>query len=523
MKSKNILAGLLALTFVFGGATMPAAVSSFDTAITASADSEVPESGELGDNITWKLDEDGTLVISGTGKMDFGGSGSPWGDNEVIKSVYIKNGITDIGKDAFNFCMSLTEISIPSSVTSIGNGAFYYCPELTEINIPNGVASIGINAFSHCEQLETINIPDSVASIGAGAFSNTAWLQKKQKEDPLVVVNNILIDGTKCEGSVTIPDDVKSINDSAFSTNVNLTEITIPDGVKKIGHDAFYGCTELTNVTIADSVRDIDYNAFVACEKLKEITLPASLEHLGNGAFTGTQLLKDLSTDPQKAVVIDNWLISMPTSTEPVFPEGVVGIADNVYIQGEFQLPDTLKYIGKYAVTDAIREKSKMHDKLEIPAGVIRIGEMAFNYKAKELVLHEGLEYIGGGAFQNITAKEVLVPGTVTYIGEKALGYLDNEKINGFTIKGYNGTAAQMYAKANGFVFVSLGNKPPMKGDLNIDGTVNVTDVSMLAAHVKGVKKMYDTAAADLNGDGSINVTDISQLAAHVKGIKKLS
>ncbi|WP_295154123.1 dockerin type I repeat-containing protein [uncultured Ruminococcus sp.] len=62
-----------------------------------------------------------------------------------------------------------------------------------------------------------------------------------------------------------------------------------------------------------------------------------------------------------------------------------------------------------------------------------------------------------------------------------------------------------------------------LRGDLNGDGAVNVSDVSILAAHVKGVKKMSDASAADLNGDGSINVSDIAMLAAHVKGIKKLS
>ena len=69
--------------------------------------------------------------------------------------------------------------------------------------------------------------------------------------------------------------------------------------------------------------------------------------------------------------------------------------------------------------------------------------------------------------------------------------------------------------------YLSFGLGIP-KGDINKDGVVNVSDISMLAAHVKGIKKLSDTSAADLNGDGNVNVTDISMLAAHVKGIKKL-
>ena len=61
-----------------------------------------------------------------------------------------------------------------------------------------------------------------------------------------------------------------------------------------------------------------------------------------------------------------------------------------------------------------------------------------------------------------------------------------------------------------------------VKGDINGDGKVSVTDISQLAAHVKGVKALANETAADLNGDGKVSVTDVSQLAAHVKGIKEL-
>ena len=60
-------------------------------------------------------------------------------------------------------------------------------------------------------------------------------------------------------------------------------------------------------------------------------------------------------------------------------------------------------------------------------------------------------------------------------------------------------------------------------GDLNLDGKVDVTDLSLLAAHVKGVKELKDEELGDINGDGSINVADISKVAAHVKGIKELA
>ena len=60
-------------------------------------------------------------------------------------------------------------------------------------------------------------------------------------------------------------------------------------------------------------------------------------------------------------------------------------------------------------------------------------------------------------------------------------------------------------------------NKP---GDINGDGNINVTDLTLTAAHVKSARCLTDDAQllADVNGDGKVNITDITRLAAHIKG-----
>ena len=103
--------------------------------ITANAAS----SGTCGDNLTWTLDDSGTLTISGTGDMyDYTWSTpSPWySSRSSIKTVIIENGVTSIGYRAFYDCSSLTSITIPDSVTSIGDWAFEDCSNLTSITIP---------------------------------------------------------------------------------------------------------------------------------------------------------------------------------------------------------------------------------------------------------------------------------------------------------------------------------------------------------------------------------------------------
>ena len=109
--------------------------------------------GKNGDNITWVLDDNGTLTLSGSGEMENYESFyeyAPWHYNNPIIKVSISDGITRIGNYAFYDCYDLASVTIPNSVTSIGYKAFSGCSALTSVTIPNSVTSIVNNAFSGC-------------------------------------------------------------------------------------------------------------------------------------------------------------------------------------------------------------------------------------------------------------------------------------------------------------------------------------------------------------------------------------
>lgn len=88
--------------------------------------------GAKGSNLSWRLDSEGALTISGTGKMKnydlkiLFGEEAPWKKKDV-KTVVIDNGVVSIGDSAFYGCTNLTDVTIPDSVTSIGDSAFYGC------------------------------------------------------------------------------------------------------------------------------------------------------------------------------------------------------------------------------------------------------------------------------------------------------------------------------------------------------------------------------------------------------------
>ena len=172
--------------------------------------------------ITWTLSDDGTLTISGTDMPNYGSGNAPWySQNDKIKEVEIKYGVTSIGDCAFQYC-SFTSITIPNSVTSIGTYAFHDCTSPTSITIPNSVTSIGYCAFGLCRRLTSITIPNSVTSIESEAFYGCSGLT-----------------------SVTIPNSVTNIGSEAFSDCSALTSITIPNSVTSIGERAFDGCSRL--------------------------------------------------------------------------------------------------------------------------------------------------------------------------------------------------------------------------------------------------------------------------------------
>ena len=129
----------------------------------------IVDSGTCGAEVTWTLDSDGVLTISGSGYMcDYGSSGAPW--HGRVKSAVIAEGVTSIGWCAFYDCASLTSVTIPDSVTRIGSYAFYDCRSLTSVTIPDSVTRIGDGAFEGCTSLTSVTIPDSVTSIGGDTF-----------------------------------------------------------------------------------------------------------------------------------------------------------------------------------------------------------------------------------------------------------------------------------------------------------------------------------------------------------------
>ncbi len=269
-------------------------------------------------------------------------------------SITIPNSVTSIGDYAFYNCTGLTSVIIGNSVTSIGESAFYNVPNIvyngtatgspwgarsingyvegylvyadakkttllvcssaaTDITIPNSVTSIRYNAFRDCTDLSHVvwNVDEYryIRSLTATPFvygndfdirkQITSFVFGKEVDN----IPNCLCNGMSNLTSITIPDGVTSIGQSAFYGCTGLKSVIMGNSVTSIGAYAFRGCTALTSVTIPNSVTSIEEAAFYDCTGLTSITIPNSVTSIERDAFrycTGlTYIRVEAQTPPQ--------------------------------------------------------------------------------------------------------------------------------------------------------------------------------------------------------------------------------
>ena len=423
------------------------------------ADVTVIQSGTYGENLTWILDDEGTLTISGEGDMEgFGNFGMPYFYEDEIRNVVLEAGITSIdsgafrwldnlesvtipgtvrkiGYEAFAYCNSLQEIVIPESVEEIAEGAFYSCSglkgiwvkeentyyssdengilynkdktilitapgSLQEIIIPEGVKKIEKNAFSDCYNLQEIIIPEGVEEIGENAFAACDELK-----------------------SVTIPGSVKEIGDFAFQGCNSLKDISIQDGVGEIGEHAFYECDDLESVTIPGSVKEIGDCAFSGCRNLKSIVISEGVEEIGECAFYKCDDLESV-TIPSSVKQIEGDAFFKCTSLKGIWVK-----EKNAYFSSDENgiLYDKKK---KTLITCPI----KTGGEIIIPDSVECIGKEAFrSNQAESIVIPNSVKIIESFAFCSCSKiKEIVIPNSVTEIGDCAFG--DCAKLKSVTI-----------------------------------------------------------------------------------------
>ncbi len=406
-------------------------------------------SGICGDDVSWNLSTDGTLTITGFGKIpNYESVNSvPWmlfmGQ---IRKIVIKPGITAIGDFAFEGASSVASVEIPDSVIYIGKAALKDCSSLSSI-VFNGVErewdaipkintwNSGVGAYKlTCKSLVPSNTNGTLGSLtwsvsngilsidGTGAINDftsgsTPW------HDYAANINNIVI-----------ANGITKIGDYAFAFCSGVESITVPASVTSIGKYAFAGCTKLASINLSANLTAIGEGAFENCSALTAIDIPGSVAAIGDGAFGGCDKLHNIAVNTANANYVSangvlytknmETLIHYPagkTDSSFTVPVGVTDICDNAF-EGAVKLEsvvvsETVTTIGSGAFSGCSALAN-----VAINGPVSSIADDTFAYCAKltSVILPESVNSVGSNAFVNCYNLEHIDLSHVTTIGDRA-------------------------------------------------------------------------------------------------------
>ena len=344
--------------------------------------------------------------------------------------------VKSIGSRAFYQCSALTSVTMPEFVESIELEAFAGCSALKSVNFitPTYLTSIESEAFNGCTSLKHMPIP-GLATIGSNAFNDCSALKTVHvfSGDTATVQPKLEASGLDTSG-LEFKEDFGTINKQtvngvewSFKTNGEEAEIyggsdsaipldtagdvAVPATlggcpVTRIGRGAFKDCEHITGVTLPASVTSIGRQAFDSCSSLR-MTVPATVTSLAD-AFSGCDAMADA-----KGFVIVRGVLHHYAGSED-----------------EVDVPEGVTRIGEYAFDHC---GSLWH--VTVPATVCSIGRAAF-YQCTDLyvvTISGGLTFIEERAFGYCTSlDEVKFPSSVKRIGYEAFrgcGKLDTVEV----------------------------------------------------------------------------------------------
>lgn len=181
---------------------------------------------------------------------------------------------------------------------------------------------------------------------------------------------------------------VTAIGYHAFFWSFSLMSVTIPHSITTIGDNAFYGCFSLTSVTIPDSVVSIGDFAFY-WSALTTVTIPDSVEEIGRYSFASCSALKSIYVSPEHPY---------------------------------------------YSTIDGVLFRKADKAVIAYPAGI----------ESSTYTIPQGIASIENGAFASCFLTSIVIPDSVTFIGDEAFSGLPD-----LTLTVPRNSYALEYAKAN--------------------------------------------------------------------------
>lgn len=347
----------------------------------------------------------------------------------------------------------------------------------------NKVTRIRYSSFEVNNNLMSVTIPNTVKEIGDSAFADCYSLS-----------------------TVTFSNSLKSIGDGAFK-KTNLKKVTIPNSVTEIGVYAFSGCENLSSLTLSNKLDRIDEYCFENCTSLTSVTLPNSVTEIGGYVFDRCSSLKTASIGSGLKYCYtqgdSRFIFSDCIALESI----TVSSSNNNYSSANGIMYDKKK------TEILVYPQGKKDTSYTVPSTINNLYRMSTN--------------------NNPYLKTITIPSSVTDISDNAVGYLRDgwyfnwnyNKVSGFTIKGYKGTAAERYARNNDFNFVQLQvvptsvalNKTTLTLDIGRTSNLRATVYPSNAANKKCTWRSSNTSVATVDSNGKVTAKKAGTATITVK------
>ncbi len=481
-----------------------------------------------------------------------------------VTSVKLPESLKYIGEAAFVECDSLTDITLPSKLEKICGYAFEYCTALTEVNIPASVTTLGYNVFADCDSLKSLTLAEGVEIIPAGFVSNCKSLKSFTIPSTVKEIEFYAFENSGIE-AINIPAGVETIYSEAFADCENLTSITVDseninyyaiDGA--LYEKSSYGLGDYllcypagkadTTYTLPENVNRIESFAFAGVTKLKKVVLHENA--FGDNYYSAYSIEEvDVADSNEYCYDVDGIVFEKGTNNLIYYPSG------------------------------------KQGDKYTVPASTTEIRSSAFSYNNNltEITVSEGVESMSFAAiYMCESLKTINLPSTLTDVDTSAIDDCDNLTTINFNgtkaqwdaleLEAYTNSTEGLYLNCTDGTFElvapyedttptettepsssteatdttettptesaptestatdptegNTGTTLPDElgfdlGDVNMDGKLNIRDVTAIQKHLAKLLTLDDTALklADFTEDSKVNIKDATTIQKKIAGL----
>lgn len=336
-----------------------------------------------------------------------------------------------------------TELIVPSSykdkpVKRIAKGAFAGSRDLVNLVLPEGLEEIEANAFKGCASLTSVVLPNSLKSVGGYVFASCPI---KNAAAPCVAAGTVIPISDLETLDLTGGTEIAA---HALDGARKLTSVTFPESLERIGQTAFAFCKSLTSVRLPSSVKEIQGLAFWNCDQLTKAEFAGSIEE-----WCGIDFGDNLSNPSCFTHQIE------------------IGGVD---FTGDFSgCEKTIESIGAYAFVnlDGIRN-------VEIPNGVTSIGARAFwnCENLKKLTIADSVSEVAGDAFEGTAIEEITAPAV-------AFGSIPKRNFKRAVVTSGKETNYRAFALCGELTSVTLNDDLEILGDSIFSKCTKLTTVTI--------------------------------------------